>query len=484
MTTTTLMETFDTQMLDSGDADMPMYLGTLTTDPWSTVETTMVDAADPANPGPSDHQPIEVDMDNRDEEMTEYEMADEEGHENEVDLVDVDVVDATIDSSSALVAIDETRIPLTGASPHPYGALLTSLSTPVMLEYDLGPAEATANLPGETGYAISSDAAASPATLETAALHASHSNQTDFSVAHGAETAFLGLPASSDLSDHAVVSAVQHENSNGDPVIQYGRDQPDVQSSEAREGAIESTEQASPLSEREIWDHANRVLEGEQSGDSFIGLGNGNADVAHDANHLSAPSEDATAPPVTNTTEQVTNLRDGLIAHSDLENREDQERGDEAVGAVDPHEISEGVYIDPPPAVLMSVSLSSEPVECCLFNQPASCSQSPSNHVSSSGHQVLSLLLHHRPTLYYEPLSAVFEALRQEEFIQEFLRFEDGELVLDAYDLQLVVSEDNAHTHEVTIHDLNVLHDGTDQFGPLRLQLRLSRRRGRRLVAL
>ena len=31
--------------------------------------------------------------------------------------------------------------------------------------------------------------------------------------------------------------------------------------------------------------------------------------------------------------------------------------------------------------------------------------------------------------------------------------------------------QDNAHAREVTLHDLNVLHDGSDLVGPLRLQL-------------
>jgi len=39
------------------------------------------------------------------------------------------------------------------------------------------------------------------------------------------------------------------------------------------------------------------------------------------------------------------------------------------------------------------------------------------------------------------------------------------------YVLQLVVSEDNVHSHEVTLHDLNILHDGSHLTGPLRLRL-------------
>lgn len=107
----------------------------------------------------------------------------------------------------------------------------------------------------------------------------------------------------------------------------------------------------------------------------------------------------------------------------------------------DPHEISEGVYIDPPPAVLVSFESSDCP-DICLFNQPArSRSPSPSSENHGPGYQVFDLLLHHRPILYYEPLASVFEALRQEEYLSRIPHLADSELVLDAYDLQLVISE-------------------------------------------
>ena len=34
-----------------------------------------------------------------------------------------------------------------------------------------------------------------------------------------------------------------------------------------------------------------------------------------------------------------------------------------------------------------------------------------------------------------------------------------------------IIFQDNAHAREVTLHDLNVLHDGSDLSGPLRLRL-------------
>ncbi|KIK40751.1 hypothetical protein CY34DRAFT_251081 [Suillus luteus UH-Slu-Lm8-n1] len=144
---------------------------------------------------------------------------------------------------------------------------------------------------------------------------------------------------------------------------------------------------------------------------------------------------------------------------------------EEADNANDPHEISDGVYIDPPPAVFLSIG-SSEVPEYCLFNQPPVERGSRSPSAGASNQQAYALLLENRPTLYYEPLSCVFEALRQDEVISRIPDSLEGELVMDAYDLQLAVLEDNVYAQEISLHDLNVLHDGSDLTGPLRIHLR------------
>jgi len=100
----------------------------------------------------------------------------------------------------------------------------------------------------------------------------------------------------------------------------------------------------------------------------------------------------------------------------------------------DPHEISEGVYIDPPPPVLLSLS-PEEQFDFALFNKPAEWNSPPQSPTIDH------LLLHQLPTLYYEPLSSVFEALRHEEAIGSTFPLAEGELVLDAVDLQLSISE-------------------------------------------
>ncbi|KAG6879046.1 hypothetical protein C0992_005671 [Termitomyces sp. T32_za158] len=134
----------------------------------------------------------------------------------------------------------------------------------------------------------------------------------------------------------------------------------------------------------------------------------------------------------------------------------------------DPHEISEGVYIDPPPPVL--VSLHADEPTISLFNVPSKSSFDL--RLQEKSDVDLVLLLDQLPTLYYEPLSSVFEALRREEYLIGIPGLLNGELLLDAYDLKLIMSEDYTYAHDISLHDLNVLHDGLNKHGPLRLRLR------------
>jgi hypothetical protein len=156
----------------------------------------------------------------------------------------------------------------------------------------------------------------------------------------------------------------------------------------------------------------------------------------------------------------------------------------------DPHEISEGVYIEPPPPVLMELPSSLDQPACTLFNAPVDAPSDEAEVNASSIGTSYIVLLQNRPTLYYETLNDVFDALREEERIQSITEFVDGEMIIEAYDLQLVVSEvifaflvfdfaltshenqDNVHAREISLHDLNVLHHGLGLTGPLRLRVR------------
>ena len=101
----------------------------------------------------------------------------------------------------------------------------------------------------------------------------------------------------------------------------------------------------------------------------------------------------------------------------------------------DPHEISEGVYIDPPPPVLLSMA-PAEDFDFSFFNEATEWT-----HNDPSSPRVVHVVLQRCPTLYYEPLSSVFEALRQDEFAQSISNVTEVELILDAIDLELSITE-------------------------------------------
>lgn len=108
----------------------------------------------------------------------------------------------------------------------------------------------------------------------------------------------------------------------------------------------------------------------------------------------------------------------------------------------DPHEIMDGVYIEPPPAVLLDIPSASDQPECYLFNIPHTSSRNtPADSPPPSAASRSIILLQNQPTLYFERLSEVFDVLRQEEHVQHVPGLLDGEMVIDAYDLHLEIHE-------------------------------------------
>jgi hypothetical protein len=107
----------------------------------------------------------------------------------------------------------------------------------------------------------------------------------------------------------------------------------------------------------------------------------------------------------------------------------------------DPHEIFEGVYIEPPPPVLIELPLTSNQPVCSLFNALSNLPSADTGVNFPNAEASCTILFQTRPTLYYETLNDFFDALREEERIQSITEFADGEMVIDAYDLQLAISE-------------------------------------------
>jgi hypothetical protein len=76
MATTTILESYDTHMFDSGDIDVPMHGSS---EPWLQGEAFMEDDEDLLTKSRNaDHESVEVDMEPYDNgEYAEYEMGDE-----------------------------------------------------------------------------------------------------------------------------------------------------------------------------------------------------------------------------------------------------------------------------------------------------------------------------------------------------------------------------------------------------------------------
>ncbi|KAH7919898.1 hypothetical protein BV22DRAFT_1199263 [Leucogyrophana mollusca] len=416
MSASPFVETYDTQMLDFvNDMDVPMAGSEFFPDA----------SMDQDAHGSlyADNESVEVDMETYEGENVEYEMADETAEYNHHggEPLDVEVYDASHPHSPQ----PQVDLPVPDTE-HP------SFSSPVF-------SDTLTPVVGE----VSSNDHEAPSTSEPPPT-----------------TTTLSVP--SDTSP-----LVPHQN-------------PVSSSAEAREGVSDS---ASSLLEgysthQTVDPEPGRIQEGPVPDQSNLPSGEENTSINGDASaqpqepNLTRAESPAPAGAPLISEEQV-DARHHPITVNDLQREEYSAEQDTA----DPHEISDGVYIEPPPAVLVTIRSSGES-EFCLFNQPhpESSPRSPSADVDEpeSERHVASLLLQHRPTLYYEPLSSVFDALRQEDIINHISDGLEGELVIDAYDLQLVISEDNVYAREISLHDLNILHDGSDLAGPLRIQLRSS----------
>ncbi|RDX48304.1 hypothetical protein OH76DRAFT_1404880 [Lentinus brumalis] len=416
-----MSETLDAQMSDAGDIDISMYSTMATTDSWLSVEASMGDDTFSSGAATFEytHDGIEIEMGDDDEAITEYEMADGDGYDEE--LQDVEVYDISQAASPLMVEdhgdqhhedTDPMHIPsddpLPVAEPPP---LSVEPAVAASSTYDLGERSQLS----------------SPTTVPIVVIHDSDAALQDRSgettaIAAVSETHVVDGPPAPAVDDYPV-SQPSWMIPPALPAV------PALLSSEAPELAT--------------------------------------VESVPDPHHESASSYENYEAHEAGGTTDAAGLQESVAGFEDIDVAATNESGD-------PHEISEGVYIDPPPPVLLSLPPSAEFGECSLFNLPtSSVPQSPSGSSKPASDEGLHLLLHDRPTLYYEPLSVVFAALREEQCIQNMPGFAEAELVLDAFDLQLCISEDNVYTHEVTLHELNVIHDGSDLNGPLRLRLKV-----------
>ncbi|KZT74190.1 hypothetical protein DAEQUDRAFT_293461 [Daedalea quercina L-15889] len=446
MSTTTFMETFDTQMFESGDGDIPMYTGSRPAESWFSVEATMADEDSNTSIQPyHTEQSVEIEMADHDDEIIEYEMADEREYarDNDTEVADVDLVDVSRQTSPppgvsvlSIPHIHSDAVPSYERAPSlaSFGPSVDSARPDEAIEHFVVP-QATDDVASATVTQVDSnpsDERAVPAVEDSQQV--ADSATTQLAPMNDAGVRLLGENTTTETADREAEAA--SDLVNGGETSRY----------EAASEQTNATEDKDGSSNPQLVD---RLSSPNVPSSLPTAQGEILTEVPHEVEVLHLDRQDDAAPEP----ETLVVENGGL--------------------GTDPHEISEGVYIDPPPAVLLTITSPSQPLKCCLFNQPVRSPGSQSPSTSSAVEHALLLLLHHRPTLYYEPLSVVFDALRQEEHIQNVYDLERDELVLDAYDLQLVISEDNVHVHEVTLHDLNVLHDGADLTGPLRLELRV-----------
>lgn len=434
-TTVTALETYDTYMLDyPTDTDVAMYSGTIPAESWLSPEDGHMED-DSAH---SQSEPIEVEMANDEEYVEEYDMADPDilyYPAEDTELVDVEVIDEHSVASPSVLPIDSAPSHsehITGFLEPP-SMMPSAMPSPSMHQVDLSAR------PFEHDWSLTN-----PVHPET-------------SVEPASVTAEPLVAVSSDAGEATFVST---------PVI------PVVEGVEASEVAP-TPPVPSPTQEVAV---EELPLEGRADADGYS-LSNveveehtvSNTELApeatEDTNAVTTPLHDENEPPVVDAAPHP----EEHVPHEESEGQEGYEVYETfeesqltVTSGADPHEISEGIFIDPPPAVLLEVSYTSERFEYSLFNQPTSGSglQTPTADVPPQPSQTYSLLLQERPTLYYEPLSEVFAALRQEENVISVPELAEGELVLDAYDLQLVASEVRYELPQVLNSRLTCFHSG------------------------
>lgn len=427
------MDSFDAPMLDySGDMDVHMHTTASSPKPWAQSEAIMEEDVRPIhlpNPFPSHlpQQDVEIDMDDYYNENVEYEMADGELAVPDTELVDIDVYDAPreeafsasapISHSTGLTNQDPARRPAGDNYPPSDSGVATdripgvsNLEPPLRKSAELElftPTLPQATVVQDRGTK-SSDQPSTVAALQASAplLEAISKNPRSDGEASAAPEGHVDSPG---------INATDGTSNNVDSFQPFGDSEqqrgPECPAAE-HESSASVLQPLAPGTAIEETSHQVEI----QGGESFEGV------QSHNEGDIPRTVLDSTEA--------------GKPEHPAPESHEAGKESN-----ADPHEISEGVYIEPPPPVLIELPSTSDQPVCTLFNAPVNLDSDDTEVNVSSTEAPYTILLHNRPTLYYETLNEVFDALREEERIRLIAEFVDGEMVIDAYDLQLVVSE-------------------------------------------
>lgn len=426
---------------------------------------------------------VEVDMDyDQHQENPEYEMVDGEGVSTpfveSTELIDVELYDAS------------PRSPNTTMQSQPAAALLDAYPLP---ESQFG---AHVNVPSVDAVALSSPHPASGEAYsqpsEEQATQASQpegseaSHPTNINEEHS-QSSIYGAPSGHESHPAGDIAEVVEEVATLEPThftakadsaptdIEHAYDHPDVVN-EPQAGVVSADEtHSSGVDEQPpVQDTTHDAA--EQASGWIGGISSDEPEVAGDITSTSQNGHDGgDGSYLHEGHSSVSALGSSaqIEEHQDDTTKQAEDRSD-STSSKDPHEISDGIFIEPPPGVLVSVLSDSAP-KFSLFNRPSSYPAGPSSSTLDDEAQPLTVLFEDNPTLYYEPFCKLFAALRDSSFVIESPHLHEGELVLNFYDLQLSISEDNKYADEsIGIHEINMLHGGMGHPGPLRCRIELS----------
>ncbi|KAF9452852.1 hypothetical protein P691DRAFT_756067 [Macrolepiota fuliginosa MF-IS2] len=493
--TATIMESYDAQMLDyQNDLDVQMHVSS--SDAWFQDVAPMEDdghlAFQPKAAITDTAPTIEVDMEAYvEDEHIEYEMVDDHHGHNPTsgELLDVDLLDASAVQSPSVTV---TPLPITPSVEYPQPPLITPLpsaSDPSVSASDSLSLELT------TGSSTINDSTPENARTSTAA-------QADTS---------LPVTESSDAVDNVTVpesESVSHNNNRIERAVVSATSpgsetSPEPLDTVRQRSAVEDSAPGVHQAAESNAEHSTVLVDNEDQGDSHhLDSGQVPTEPGTIVNTEMPIPHNGFPEPQTHVDHVSEQVYDGVVQRSHLDNshtlREDElptaptTSSTEASEHAPPHagdtqsgaqvvgesidalsNAADEAYLEPPPPILLSIFSTDHP-ELSLFNKPTE--PLPNEDDAQERH----ILLQQVPTLYYEPLAHAFEFLRQDEYVSTVLELTGNELALEAFELDLAITEDNVYSREVSLHDIHALHVSANLPGPLHLRLYIS---GPRFIA-
>lgn len=383
----TMVEAFDAPMIDfNEDTDVPMAGSS--TDNWFQ-----------QNLSNMEEDPVEIDMMIYND-TAEYEMGDDLV-DTEVEVsadasaVDAEVYDATI-HPSPIPAVPEVDLSLHDGEAIPAlpdeAALPQEHAPTITVESAVVPAQQIVHVTPGTGYQGNMPEAVTGSDIHAEGLSSLEGDSTAHVAQHVIEHNAATVEVTQ-IPDDGEASSKEISNGNETPTIG-------------------DSEQAVPKTQHEEQRSTSRA-------------------------HSVAPSNHA------NDYEVVVTINEKPIESShDFTEREDT-TASTALATVETgyEQSAEHVYTEPPPPVSLTLRLASnegDQPEFALFTAPETVAGAEGDGTPAEEPLVL---LQHNPSLFYEPITTVFEAFRREEYFTHIEELSEAEMAIDAHDLQLVISE-------------------------------------------